>query len=156
MAQTLCMATTETEIFDRMMTSFREAAECCDRLASQPKTGPTYKALREHLELIAGSARQAAHWRMDARFLALDAQMTAVHDKAGTWLRGHYARQNFTVLANVLRKLHRDTQRIRTARVGRMGAILPTPQAVHRETRPVPVGWRKTGSGILLPEGRAA
>lgn len=147
------MALREQEIFDRLMSSFKAAAECCDVLATSPRKGPTYRRLREELRLIEGAARQAGYFRDDARYMKLGYEAHMCHEKAGDWLRSRAPSVYFRALANVLRKMHTDTERLKNARTGRRGVILPKPQALHRDTRPV--GWTKTQAGILLPQGAA-
>ena len=144
------MATTEQQIFDRLETSFRIAAECCDTLATSPKVGPTYVKLRKHLGLIEGAARQAAFWRDDSRWLKVGTDAAQVHAKAGNWLRAHVARKNFTALATSMRKLHASTVRLRDQRTGRTGPIMIPMQAAPDRRAVVP-GWTPTQGGLLVP-----
>lgn len=144
------MATTEQQIFQRLSDSLKAAAESCDKLASEPKTGANYIRLRRHLKLIEGAARQAAHWREDWRWLTVGTDAAKCHQKAGDWLRSHAPRVYFTKLAVSLRKLHADAERLRTQPTGRMGAILPgSLPPPPRASRPV--GWRRSASGLILP-----
>src|SRR6266567_3440125 len=78
----------ETEIFDCLASNFRLAAEHCEDLARLPAKGPTYVKFRNELKLIEGAARQAAHWRCDARFLSIGIACAKAHELAGEWLRG--------------------------------------------------------------------
>jgi len=146
------MATTEQEIFQRLSDSFKAAAECCDKLSSDPKTGPNYMRLREHLRMIEGAARQAAHWREDTRWLKIGLNAAQCHQKAGDWLRSHAPRVYFDKLASAMRQLHLSTERLKTQPTGRMGAILPVvPPLPSRSVHPV--GWSPSKGGILMPGG---
>jgi len=149
------MATTEQQIFQRLSDSLKAAAECCDKLAAEPKTGPNYVRLRRHLSLIEGAARQAAHWREDSRWLKVGLDAAHCHAKAGDWLRSHAPRLYFTKLAASLRQIYISTERLRTMPTGRMGAILPIPHHAHTKSL-VPVGWTKSNSGLLMPSAGAA
>lgn len=157
-------ALTEVEIFDRMMSSLKIAAECCDVLAKSSRKGPTYNRLREHLALIEGCCRQASAWREDTRWLGIGMMMAEAHKRAGGWLRGYkdpitglrvktevgQMNQLFVMLAANLRGLYDQVQLLKTKKTGTMGAILPeTPRAERRSG--APVGWRASKGGILLP-----
>lgn len=148
------MATTEQEILDRLMTSFREAAECCDQLAVSPKKGAIYRKLREHLLLIEGASRQAGHYREDMRWMQVGVDAAKCHRKAGDWLRSHAPAMYFKALATAMRKLEASTKSLRDRPTGRMGAILPVVRPHFRDTRPV--GWNRTAGGILLPQAGVA
>lgn len=157
-------ALTEVEIFDRMATSLREAAECCDILAKSSRKGPTYNRLREHLALIEGCCRQASTWREDTRWLGIGLIMAECHKKAGGWLRGYKdpltkVRQRtpvgemnmlFVMLAVNLRGLYGQVEKLKTAKTGVMGMILPETPAAARQSG-APVGWRASKGGVLLP-----
>lgn len=121
-------ALTEREIFDRMSASFRIAAECCDKLVVAPAAGPVYDELRQHLRLIEGCCRQAAHWREDARWLPLGLEMAEAHRRAGEWLRRRYARRVFGLLASKLREGQRAAEALRDRKPPKLGLILPAPQ----------------------------
>lgn len=137
---------TEREILDCLITNFREAAENCDNLAKLPMQGPTYVKLRENLKLIEGSARQAAAWRDDARWLNVGFGAARCHESAGNWIRGHMPRQLFTKLATSMRKLQHDTEALRDKKTGRRGTVLPLVHPIHRDTRPVQVRT----SGLII------
>ena len=149
------MATTETEIFDRLSRSLNAAADACEKLAAHPAAGVQYRRLRNHLGLIEGAARQAAHWREDARWLKVGMDAAHAHARAGDWLRSRAPRSCFTKLAASLRQLHGATERLRTMPTGRVGAILPAPLLPARRTSQS-VGWTPTPSGLLIPEATAA
>lgn len=167
-------ALTEKEIFDRMATSFRSAAECCEDLARLPAKGPTYARLRQELKFIEGTCRQASAWREDTRWLPIGLLMAQAHKFAGDWLRGLMTVDGrkiklapahiyvcFTKLAENLRAYQKITETTRDARTGRVGMILPTPLAgPHRDTRPsrvlLPPSMRVSPGGLILPSGAAA
>lgn len=149
------MPTTEPQIFQRLSDSFKAAAEACDGLANEPKTGPNYLRLRRHLKLIEGAARQAAHWREDSRWLKVGVDVAHCHEMAGAWLRSHAPRTYFTKLAAALRNLHKSTERLRTQATGQRGAILPVPLRVLRRSPSLP-GWDQSGNGVFMPTAGSA
>jgi hypothetical protein len=158
---------TETEIFDCLSVNFRLAAEDCEKLAVSPRKGPTYAALRDKLELLEGACRQAAMWRQDTRWLQVGLLMEEAHKRSLEWLRGvqvaggprvkiapGHMHPLFKKLAENLRAAHAKADEMRTKATGRVGMILPTPQAAPlRDT--TPVGWRRP-SGLIVPSGYAA
>lgn len=148
------MATSELELFDRLGSSFKAAAEYCDQLASAPKKGPIYYRLREELRLIEGACRQVGCYREDMRWMKVGLDAHKCHENAGDWLRSFAPAKYFTALAVTMRKLHAATEKLRHNRTGRTGMILPKAQHLHRDTRPV--GWTASQAGILLPPGAAA
>lgn len=162
-------ALTETEIFDQMNHSFRQAVELADKLARLPLKGVNYDALRKQLRLIEGCCKQANTWREDTRWLTFMSMCAECHKRAGDWLRGilvpgggriklnegtlHPA---FVMLADNLRAMHKAAEMIRTGKTGRRGMILPDMlEGPHRDTRPV--GFRKmpnmNNGGIIIPAG---
>jgi hypothetical protein len=145
-------ALTETEIFDRMATSLKDAISCSEELASRSERSPAYDRLRVALRLVEGCCRQASAWREDTRWLPIGRMMAEAHQKAGSWLRGYKVQgvriafsegqknQLFVMFADNLRALLAQVEKLRTARTGRVGMILPQVlPAPHRDTRPV--GW---------------
>ncbi len=149
------MATTEQEILDRLMQSFRKAAEYCDALAVSPKKGLIYRNLRSELQLIEGAARQAGHYRQDMRWMMVGQKAALCHAKAGDWLRSHMPAKYFTALATAMRKLEADTKRLKDAKTGRRGMILPVTRELQR-TQGRPVGWTASQGGILVPQAGVA
>jgi hypothetical protein len=162
-------ALTETEIFDQMNASFKQAAELADKLARYPLKGLNYDALRKQLRLIEGCCKQANTWREDTRWLRFMTMCAECHKRAGDWLRGipvpgggrirlnegtlHPA---FVMLAENLRAMHKAAELIRTAKTNRVGMILPDMLAgPHRDTKPV--GYRAmpkvSNGGIIIPAG---
>lgn len=149
------MATTEQEIFDRLASSFRAAAECCDQLAVSPRKGAIYRKLRDELKLIEGAARQAGHYREDMRWMQVGLDAAKCHQKAGDWLRSHMPSKYFTTLAAAMRKLELSARHLKDNRTGRRGMILPVTPRLER-TQGRPVGWTQTNGGILLPQAGVA
>ncbi len=154
-------ALTEIEIFDRMRESLRVSVQACHDLATLPAKGPNYDILRRHLKLVEGCCRQANYWRQDSRWLPIGLMMEEAHRRAGDWLRGlkmpdgsrrHLVagelHPHFVKLAENLKAMLVMCERLKTARTGRRGIILPQPMvAPHRDFRPVQV----TTGGIFLP-----
>lgn len=158
---------TEIEIFDCIRTNAKLAAEHCDDLAKQPREGDTYDALRTELKLIEGACRQASAWRGDTRWLPIGLAMEEAHTRAGDWLRGvkvagmrvrlaeRHNFECFTALAANLRSLAANMEKLRHAKTGRRGLILPDQQpAPFRDTRPV--GFTRSMGGVLLPSSDSA
>jgi hypothetical protein len=160
-------ALTEVEIFDCLVTNLRTAAELADDLARLPLKGIAYDRFRKALRLAEGACKQASTWREDTRWLDFAPMLAKCHQMAGDWLRGFKMPDGsrrkmregelhpcFVKLADNLRGLLALAERTRTARTGRMGMILPTPQeGPHRDTKPI--GWTRTASGLVVPSGAA-
>ena len=169
-------ALTESEIFDCLKSNMRLAAEHCEDLGRLPRKGPTYRRLREELELIEGCCRQASAWREDTRFLPIALKMAEAHKLAGEWLRGIKVGKGprrrlppgqmhpmFMALASALRALAIAVDNLRTKPTGRAGMILPDSVTRPTERRigaPVsvklPPGMMKAPSGLILPYGSSA
>jgi hypothetical protein len=168
-------ALSEPEIFSCLTENCRMAAEHAEFLASSPRVGPTYRLLRDELELIEGACRQAAHWREDTRWLKIGLAMEHAHKNAGEWLRGikngpgpriplapGHKHPLFMKLAETLRALHKMTDDLRDKATGRVGMILPEVQKAPMRTqgRPMqvlmPPSVQVSRGGILLPPGAAA
>lgn len=146
-------ALTETEIFSCLTENLRDAAANCDLLAQEHRKGPTYRKLRTNLQLIEGAARQMGFFRFDMRYQVLALKAAEAHKRAGDWLRSHTASTIFFKLAEAMRQLERDLERLRHARTGRSRPILVPPQAPpHRTGRPVavPANFQQRGS-LLVP-----
>lgn len=155
---------TEREIIDCLATHFRLAAEDARSLATLPLKGPTYDSFRKKLRMIEGACRQMSAWREDTRWLPIGRMMAEVHQKAGGWLRGYKrddgvrvsfpaGQQNhlFGMLAAKLEQLHKVAEGLRTKATGKVGMILPVAlPGPHRDT--VPVGWRQSSAGLLMPQ----
>lgn len=143
---------TEREIFDRLVTSFREAAEHCEALALQVNRikGQRYVKLREHLKLIEGACRQAAMWRDDARWLQIGQFAAGCHAKCGDWLRFKSRGPMFTKLAENMRMMEKAAVTMRDAATGVRGPILPETPKYQPENRLVQV---RTPGGLILPPG---
>jgi hypothetical protein len=159
----------EREIFDCLADNFRKAINLCELLATQPKKGKNYMALRDSLRLLEGAARQAAYFRNnDARWLQVGLYMNEAHKRAGDWLRGvkqpgggyrplteGQKHPMFMMLADCLRKAEQRAIEFRDKKTGRMGAILPVvARGPHRDTRPVHISRPSLSKGgIILPPG---
>jgi hypothetical protein len=163
---------TESEIFDCLATNFKLAAEHSEDLAKLPRKGPTYRKLRDELKLLEGACRQAAYWRQDARWFPIGKIMATCHQMAGEWLRGLKQPSGrrvpiaesekhplFMMLAESLRFLEKQALICKNGRTGRVGMILPKPQAAPTRTqgRSVPVllppGMAQRASGLIVPVG---
>ncbi len=143
---------TEREIFDRLVSSFREAAEHCEALALQANRtqGQRYVKLREHLLLIEGACRQAAMWRDDSRWLTIGQFAADCHKKCGDWLRFKTRGPMFLKLADNMRMMLEAAKQRRDQATGVRGPILPETPKYEPENRSVQV---VTPGGIILPEG---
>jgi hypothetical protein len=140
---------TEAEIFDRLRSSLREVIQGCVNLAEWPSQGPTYIQLRKDLALVEGASRQAGHWRRDARWFALGWEVAAFQQRIGDALRCHAPRKVFLGMADFFRKALHEADKLKVAKTGRRGPIMPTPKpGPHRESRPVYV---QRPSGLILP-----
>jgi hypothetical protein len=162
---------TEREIFDRLVASFKQAAEDCDALAKRPVSSPAYLSLRDELALIEGCFQQAAFWREDDRWLEIARQIPEAHRLAGEWLRGVEVESNtpgvvvrrpipegelhpmFVKLAEFLRWCAMKADEMRHAKTGKMGANLaPLPPGRRNISYS---GWTATGSGLIVPASAA-
>jgi len=141
----------ETDIFDRLITSFREAAEHCEALALQQNriTGQRYVKLREHLMLIEGACRQAAMWRDDYRWLKIGQYAADCHKKCGDWLRFRTRGRMFNLCAENMRMMLKAAQQMKDQATGVRGPILPGTPKYEPENRQVQVRT----SGLILPAG---
>ncbi len=155
---------TEREILSLLKQAFCRAAEHCDKLAVLPARGPTYRKLREDLEIAENCCRQVAWYRQDTRWLHIGLLMAEAHKRAGTWLRDrtmprtanlNAAHPLFIRLAQNLRFGATRAEALGTMATGRVGMILPKIQTgpLRTQGRLVQV---KTPGGIILPPGVAA
>lgn len=153
--------TSETEIFDRLLTSLRAAAESCQYLAWDPRRGFRYEQFRKDVKLVEGCCRQICHWREDTRWLVLGRMMAFAHARCGHWLRNSptpqmrkIAQPEFKRLSEKLTQMVSDVDRMRTMATGKRGAILPVDKPLDRESgRPVqvPAGFTERASGLIVP-----
>lgn len=142
-------AITEQDLFDRLRTSLRQAIQYCKDLANFPAQGPTYLKMREELETLETASRQVGYWREDARWFAFGFEMASFHQRLGDAIRHHMARTVFLHMAKMMEGALAEADKLRTAKTGRRGPILPKPKpGPHRESRPV---YIKRPSGLLLP-----
>jgi hypothetical protein len=152
---------TETEILSLLKAVFKRAAEHCDKLAVLPARGPTYRKLRENLQIAENCCRQVAWYREDTRWLQVGLYMEQAHKRAGNWLRdksmprtatSNLAHPLFLKLAENLRAGAASVERLETRPTGKVGMILPKPLPgpSRTEGRPMQV---ITPGGIILPHG---
>lgn len=142
---------TEIEIADRLRTSLRSAVDLCGKLATVPAQGPNYRALVVELEMIEGAARQMGYSRDDMRWQLFGYNMARFHQRIGDVIRSRGARKIFLAMAKMIEGALAEAEKLRTAKTGRRGLILPKPkEAPHRQNRPVAV---KLPSGLLVPAG---
>lgn len=143
---------TAREVFERLVTSFREAAEHCEALAVQINRvkGQRYVRLREHLLLIEGASRQAAFYRDDWRWLQIGQFAAECHKRCGDWLRFKTKGPMFQKCAENMRMMQKAAEEMRDAATGVRGAILPEQPKYDPENRSVQV---RTPGGIILPDG---
>lgn len=140
---------TEAEIWDRLRTSLRSAIDLCGKLATVPAMGPNYRKMIEELELIEGSARQIGAFRFDMRWNLFGYEMARFHQRIGDVIRSRGAREIFLHMAKMMQGAMDQVEKLRTAKTGRRGPILPVARpAPHRDSRPVYV---KNDKGLLLP-----
>lgn len=156
---------TEREILSRLKEVFKRAAEHCDKLAVLPARGPTYRKLREDLQIAENCCRQVAYYRDDARWLQVGLYMEEAHKRAGGWLRdksmprtpnSNLAHPLFLKLAENLRAGAKSAERLETLATGRVGQILPKPMRAPDRTQGRLVQVRKSPGGIIIPDGVAA
>lgn len=142
----------EIEIFDCLVTNFRDAAEHCEALALQHNRieGQRYVKLRDNLVKIEGAARQAAMWRDDARWLAIGQHAAECHKKCGDWLRFKTRGRMFEKCAENMRMMLAAAQDMKDRATGVRGAILPPTPKYDPANRSVQV---RTPGGLLLPVG---
>lgn len=141
----------ESEIMERLVTSFREAAEHCEALALQQNrvAGQRYVKLREHLMLIEGACRQAAMWRDDSRWLQIGVYASDCHKKCGDWLRFKTRGRMFGKLAENMRMMLKAAQEMKDRATGVRGAILPATPKYEPVNRQIQV----RSSGLIIPAG---
>jgi len=166
----------EVEIFSCMAENLRLAAQHCADLAVKPLKGPIYNDFRKELRLVEGCCKQASQWREDTRWLPIGLMMAECHKRAGDWLRGvkdpvtgrrvkiaeGQRHPLFLKLAENLRAIHREVEKLRAARTGRIGMILPELQPAPTRTQGrqmqviLPPGMHQTRSGLIIPDGVSA
>lgn len=162
--------TTEREILSLLADHLKKAAEDCEHLAWHPRRGFIYQRFRQALTEASGCCEQVFYYRgYDEPWLILGNLIAFVLERSGNWLRGDRiltpdgrsmhtggtidhrkkAQPEFRWLANKLRELHYDTERLRDMATGVIGPrMLPEMPGPHRDTRPVQV---MTPGGIILP-----
>lgn len=140
---------TEVEIWDALRNGLRSSIDLCGKLATVPAQGPNYRKLIEQLELVEGACRQVGAFRFDMRWNLLGYEVSRFHQRLGDCVRSRAARTIFLAQAEMLRAHLEFADRMRTAKTGRRGPILPKPKpAPHRQNRPVSV---TLPSGLIVP-----
>lgn len=140
---------TEHEAYDALKTNLRSAIQHCKDLAFFPARESYLKMIHE-LEAIEGAARQVGHFRRDIRWQAFGFEMSRFRDRIGDAIRSHMSRKIMLHMAGMMEGALAQVEKLRTAKTGRLGAILPKERpGPHRATRPV--GFTKTPGGVLLP-----
>lgn len=139
----------ESEIFDRLLTSFRAAEEHCRALAKQENRikGQHYNKLRTQLQLIEGACRQAAVWREDSRWFQIGQYAAECHKRCGGWLRHRDPPKFFLLLADNMQMMFKAVQELKDRATGQRGAILPETPKYESPTPRVSMG------GIIIPDG---
>jgi hypothetical protein len=151
---------TEIEVFDLMAHSLRAAADICTRIAWDKKRGflymggydrredKRYEGLTEHLKDAEGCCRQAFIFHQDYHWSLMSIKLGTAHKMAGRWMRSSPTQETrdaahrlFLRLADELRKIEYQAERLKTAATGRIGMILPEPlpEPHQRESRPVSI-----------------
>lgn len=143
---------TELEVFDCLVSNFREAAEHCEDLALQHNriAGQRYVKLRDNLMKIEGASRQAAMWRDDSRWLLIGQHAAECHKKCGDWLRFKTRGRMFEKCAENMRMMLAAAQQMKDRATGVRGAILPATPKYDPANRSVQV---RTPGGLYLPAG---
>jgi hypothetical protein len=141
---------TEHEAYDALKTNLRSAIQHCKDLAFFPHVGETYLKMIHELEAIEGAARQVGHFRRDMRWQKFGYEMARFRDRIGDAIRSHMNRAIMLHMAKMMEGALEQVEKLRAAKTGRLGAILPKERpGPHRETRPV--HFSRTPGGVLLP-----
>lgn len=177
----------EVEALDCLIDNLRIAAQAADDIATRPKSGRTYRELRDALAKVEGACRQVGHNRGDFRWMQIGMMMHEAHTRAGEWLRGVKVEITvkvpgpdgvevktavpsrrpitmgqkhplFVKLAENLRFLRANAEKLRTAATGIIGPVLPDVGRAERKIgAPVavqlPPGMVKTKAGLIVPQG---
>ena len=162
---------TEVDIFSCMVENLRSGISHCADLATQPRKGENYRALRAELKLIEGSCRQAAAFRDNSNWLDIGMKVEGCHRLAQKWLSGvknpvtgerrffseKYKFDAFTALGDQLKALHAKALDMKTRAHGTLGMITPeVREAPHRQTKDayavkLPDGMMQRNSGLIIP-----
>lgn len=135
----------EHETLDELRTRLGSAVSYAAALAILPAKGPSYVKLRADLKQIEQLARMIAYNRGDARWLQIGMRMNQVHQITGHLLRKHYPHAYFREIEGWLRQLFQVADSLQHKPTGRVGMILPKPQAGPTRTQDRPVQ-------VLLPD----
>lgn len=149
-------ALTETEIFDKMVDGFAEAAALCEKMAASPFKGASYRRLIVVCTEVEGACRQAGHWRENYHWFSLGLEVHELQDRMGNWLRALYpkarAKQLFAMAAVAMRRLEKLALLKKAQKHNQRGAILPIAPADPLRQRAMQVP-RMTPGGIVVPAG---
>ncbi len=138
----------EHEIWAKLRDTLKSAITHCGMLATFPAQGPTYLKMIVELEEIEGASRQLGFNRGDARWSQFGFEMHAFRKRIGDAIRAHHARTIFLHMQGMMKGALADAEKMKDAKTGRLGAILPKPKpGPHRDTRPVYV----RPSGLIVP-----
>ena len=135
----------EYETLEELRTRLGSAVSYAAALSILPAKGPTYVKLRADLKQIESLARMIAYNRADARWLQIGMQMNQVHRLTGHLIRKHFPHAYFREIETWLRQLLSCADSLETKATGRVGMILPKPQAGPTRTQDRPVQ-------VLLPD----
>lgn len=131
---------TEREIKSCWRENMLGAADDCNLLMALPAQGVTYARLRDRLGLAEGACRQMCQWREDARWLYLAPRLEILRDMAMHMINQRQPRVLYKQLGQTLRQIVAFCDDLENKATGRMGMIVPEPQALIRtESRPVQV-----------------
>lgn len=141
---------TEHEAYDALKTNLRSAIQHCKDLAFLPAMGETYLKIIHELEAIEGAARQVGHFRRDMRWQKFGFEMSRFRARIGDAIRSQMSRKIMLHMAGMMDGALDQVEKLRVAKTGRLGAILPKERpAPHRDTRPV--HFSRTPGGVILP-----
>lgn len=147
--------TTETGRFLELRDALRLLIRDTESIAASPSQGLVYRAWRARLKRVQHLCEIVVYDRGDGRWSVIPGVLASVHQQAGDWLRGFYPREQFLILADMLRQLERHVDDLQHKATGRLGAIYAKPVSGGplRNDRPVQVimpGPEKR-SPLILP-----
>jgi hypothetical protein len=124
----------EHEIITQHQSSLRQARELCltlqrNEIETRPR-GLNYVELRAACERLEGSARQAAHWRGDTRWLRLGIYYSQVQKR----IRKSFVQQrwmDFGKFALIFEKGLRTLDDLATRKTERPGTLILPPYAMQ-------------------------
>src|SRR5271156_5158095 len=135
----------EQETLDELRTRLGSAVSHAAALAILPAKGATYVKLRADLKRLEMLARMISYIRGDARWLMIGMHMNHVHQVTGHLIRQHYPHEYFREIEGWLRQHSQNADSLQHKPTGRVGMILPKPQAGPPRTQDRPIQ-------VLLPD----